>query len=102
MTQSPPQLVRCLAFITERLARAARDAEMRPSKVRQQRLRSLELLAAACVSEAARHALQSRPALPPRLDPEPLPLRPVVAPPPSVADEVTESDLRGVWAPPPG
>jgi len=96
MTSAPPQLIRCLAFITERLAKASRDAQMRPTKVHQQRVRSLEMLAAACVSEAARIAVQDRrvPA-PPRLEPEPPPLAPA-------SDEITEADLRGVWTPPPG
>jgi hypothetical protein len=85
MTGTPPQLLRCLSFITQRLAKASRDAEMRPSKVHQQRVVSLEMLAAACVSEAARIAVRDRRApARPRLDPE----------------EGTEP--RGVWTPPAG
>jgi hypothetical protein len=99
MTVAPPQLHRCLAFITGRLAKAARDAEMRPTKQHQARLRSLELLAAACVAEAARIADQGRPAVRPRLEPEPPPPRPPVPPP---SDELTDPGLRGVWTPPPG
>jgi hypothetical protein len=96
MTSTPPQLMRCLAFITERLAKASRDAQMRPSKVHQQRVRSLELLAAACVSEAARLAVRSR--VPqPRLDPEPRPRSGPEPPPPLPPDET-----RGVWPPPAG
>jgi hypothetical protein len=99
MTVAPVQLQRCLAFITGRLARAARDAEMRPTKAHQARLRSLELLAAACVAEAARVADQSRPPIRPRLEPEasePVPVpRPVMP-----SDELTDPGLRGVWTPP--
>lgn len=95
MTTTPPQqLIRCLAFITGRLAGAAREAEMRPSKVRQQRVRSLELLAAACVAEAARVADEGRPAPPPSLD--------LLAPEVRPAEELPESDVRGVWEAPPG
>jgi hypothetical protein len=96
MSTGPPQLIRCLAFITGRLASAAREAEMRPSKVRQQRVRSLELLAAACVAEAARVADEGRPAPPPRLDP------PIEPPAPEPSEELTEPGLRGVWTPPSG
>jgi hypothetical protein len=102
MTTTPPQLARCLIFLTGRLAKAGRDAQMRPSKARQQRLRSLELLAAACVSEAARIADQGRPAPPPRLEPEmPVATAPETAPPPP-SEEMTEPGVRGVWTPPPG
>jgi hypothetical protein len=86
MTAAPPQLLRCLAFITARLAKASRDAQVNPTKVHQQRVRSLEMLAAACVSEAARLALRG-PARP-RLDPEPPP--------------VETPEPRGVWTPPAG
>ena len=104
-TPAPPQLIRCLAFITNRLASAAKEAEMRPSKVRQQRVRSLELLVAACVAEAARVADEGRPAPRPRLDPPapappPAPRPPSAPPPPS--EELTEPGLRGVWTPPSG
>jgi len=88
MTTAPPQLLRCLAFITERLAKASRDAQVRPTKVHQQRVRSLEILAVSCVAEAARVA-----ARPPRLDPEP-------PPPPLPSEEITEA--RGVWTRPAG
>jgi hypothetical protein len=90
MTSPPPQLVRCLAFISGRLVKASRDAETRPTKANEQRLRSLEILAGACVAEAAR---LSGSADPPRLD---------AAPPPRVspAAELTEADLRGVWTRP--
>lgn len=87
-TPAPPQLIRCLAFITGRLAGAAREADARPSKVRQQRVRSLELLAAACVAEAARIADQGRPV-------PPLPVTPPAAVQPS-------TEARGVWTPPAG
>jgi len=98
MTDTPPTLMRCLAFITGRLVKASRDAQIRPSKVHQQRVRSLEVLAAACVSEAARISVRDRrAAVPPRLEPEPVPVR---AEP--VSDEITEPELRGVWTPPPG
>jgi hypothetical protein len=83
MTGLPPELVRCLAFITGRLAKATRDAQMRPTHIHQQRVRSLEILAAACVGEAAR--LTARPGAGPRLEP---------APPPA--------GERGVWTPPAG
>jgi hypothetical protein len=90
MTAAPPQLIRCLAFITGRLAKASRDAQINPTKVHQQRVRSLEMLAAACVSEAARLAVRGPAA--PRLDPEPPPFAP--------AEEMPEP--RGVWTPPAG
>ena len=99
MTAAPPQLARCLAFITGRLAKASRDASMRPTKVHQQRVRSLELLAAACVAEAARIAVRDR-----RAVARP-PLDPVPAPPPAAympAEELTDPELRGVWTQPPG
>jgi len=96
MTATPPQLVRCLAFITGRLAKASRDAQMRPTKVHQQRVRSLEMLAAACVAEAARIAVRDRAAVQrPPLDPQP---PPAYAP----GEELTEPGPRGVWTPPPG
>ena len=98
MSDRPEQLTRCLAFITGRLAKAAREAGIRPTKEHQERLRSLELLAAACVAEAARLAEQDRPAIRPRLEPELQPPPPVVAPPPAP----TEPGVRGVWTPPPG
>ena len=85
MTSAPPALVRCLGFITERLVKATRDAQARPTKVHEQRVRSLEMLAAACVSEAARVAVRG--AARPRIEPE-------LAP-----DEGTEP--RGVWTTPP-
>jgi hypothetical protein len=102
MTVAPPQLQRCLVFITGRLAKASRDAELRPSKAHQARLRSLELLAAACVAEAARITDQGRPAVRPRLDPEPPAPRPSMPPAAMPSDEVTDPGLRGVWTPPPG
>ncbi len=92
MTATPPQLVRCLAFITGRLAKASRDAQMRPTKTHQQRVRSLELLASACVAEAARIAVRDRRAV----------ARPAPMVAPAPAEEVTEPELRGVWTPPPG
>ena len=97
MTSTPPQLIRCLAFITQRLAKASRDAQMRPTKVYEQRVRSLEMLAAACVSEAARIAVRDRRVPPPpRLDTA----RSDPAPPPPPPEELTEP--RGVWPPPAG
>lgn len=78
-------IARCLAFIGERLATVARRHAREPGHSEGQ-LRALELLAAACVAEAARAAAEA----PPPVRPEPVgPLLP--APDPG---------LRGAWAPP--
>lgn len=126
MTATSPSLQRALVFIGERLVKATRDAQMRPTKNAARRLRSLEMLAAACVSDAARNALlerRARSAATPAPAPAPAPAPPPPAPaparpaapvepptedlgpllPPEPDERPAESgaEVRGVWAVPP-
>lgn len=87
-----PSLQRALIFIGERLVKASREAQMRPSKNAARRLRSLEMLAATCVADAARSALAEQRRL--RAEPPEVVVRPPaveIGPPP---------DVRGAWAAP--
>jgi hypothetical protein len=122
MTTTSPSLHRVLVFIGERLVKATREAQMRPTKNTARRLRSLEMLAAACVADAAR-ALRSSSAA--RV--EAAPPAPAQPPPHALASPLgrslredspptedlgpllpqetpteSEADVRGVWTVPPG